>query len=134
MRKNVICVLLLCSASVIFGAEQKPWYAKKLMPRDNYVTDFTLNPGEARDVQIKTDKTLRVSFVTDITWEQSEKYKGTANENPIVMKRVRSESFVSSLLGAGATYKPVDGAITLTITNTAKADTFKVVIVSKDDK
>ena len=120
-------------ASAALGAETKPWYAKKLLPKDKHVADFTLKPRESRDVQITTGRKLRVSFVTDATWEQSEKYKSGENQNPIVMKRVDSESFVSSLLGAGATHTPVNGLIHLTITNGAKTDAFRIVVVSREE-
>jgi hypothetical protein len=44
MKLHIVSMLLLCAATVVFAAEQKPWYAKKLMPNETRIVKSTVDP------------------------------------------------------------------------------------------
>ena len=125
MRRSFLVLLFfaVCLATSISHAE---WY--DLRDDQNYVDDFSLKPGETKDLAIEYEEELWVGFYTDVSVEQSENYK----DNAYLIKISNEErGSISSTFGGATIFKPVDGKIEITVSNNSKDDTIQVVIYTQ---
>jgi hypothetical protein len=123
--KNFLCVLIIFFSVFCLV---KPTFADWEEDRkyQSYVDDFALNPGEEKEVTIKSSERLQVGFKTDISSEDYEKYKNA--ENPIILSQKNRANSISSIYGGSMPFKPVDGKIILQVKNRTKKDRIKVLI------
>lgn len=125
MRRSFL-LLLFCSVCFATGISYAEWY--DLRDDQHYVADFSLNPGETKDLSIESEEELWVGFYTDISVEQSEKYKNS--DYPIKISNEERGS-ISSTFGGATIFKPVDGKIDIAVSNNSKDDTIQVVIYTQ---
>ncbi len=117
---NPLLSVMLCGASTVFGQDSKPgatWY--HLEAGDTYYSDFSLKPGETKDIDIPSSKELVVGFLTDLTsdqFDQIKKTKGAGKPWPGFTERT-TKMFLSSAFGGAWEYDPSNGIIKLTAEN-----------------
>ena len=125
MRRSFL-VLLFCSVCFATGISYAEWF--DLRDDQHYVDDFSLNPGENRVLTIESEEEVWIGFYTDISVEQSEKYKDSAY--PIKVSNEERGS-ISSTFGGATIFRPVDGKIDIAVSNNSKDDTIRVVIYTQ---
>jgi hypothetical protein len=86
----------------------KKWY--KLGPGDEYVTDFSLEAGGNKPIEIVSDEPLFIGFKTDASPAVVEKYFKQAPQ-PVRLQIVGVKSYVGSVIGCGGDFPPVDGKL-----------------------
>ena len=91
--------------------------------------DFVLKAEESREITVDSGEEIWVGFKSDAPFESFEKYK---EDYPVKLEQKESGHYISSLFGGATKFKPKEGKIDLTISNSSKED-FKVVIYTKKD-
>ena len=130
MRKEYIFfVTIFCFLSTLNATESDKWF--HLFPDETYVTDFELKGKESKEIKIEAKKRTLVSFQTNVSSNDSGKYK--LIDHPIKMiQKNNSVIFCSSATGSGTYFKPIDSVISLIITNNTD-DQIKIVIMKKKE-
>ena len=109
-------------------AEERRWF--KLSEGETYVADFTLGPGETRDIEIVSESPLWVGFYSDASFEQAATF-AKQHQNPIRLSwKVNPKNSVASTMGASTVFQSKDGKVSITAKNSADIP-FRIVNFTK---
>jgi len=122
VRKTTGFVLIASLCWIMIGAGGS-WFS--LAPSERYVSDFTLQPNQTKEISIKSQKNQHVMFRVDATGESMDSI--ARGPYPITMMQVGRERSVSSFYG-GLDCKPINEKIKLRLANTSKKS-YKVLVV-----
>lgn len=125
VRKTTCLMLIAIGCWILIGASGS-WFS--LGPLERYVTDFTLQSNQTKEVSIKSQKSQHVMFRVDATGESMDTI--ARGPYPINMTQVGQDRSITSFYG-GLDCKPINGQIRLKLANTARK-AYRVLIVTVD--
>jgi hypothetical protein len=133
----LMLVLASCSKTQSTSTASVPrpinasWY--KLDQRDVYVTDFSLEAGGSKPVEIISDVPLFVGFRTDASVEVVKRYYRQMPQ-PVRLEVVGVKSFIGSVIGCGDDFPPVAGKLRFTAVNETEVPLKLVVFKHKSTR
>ncbi len=96
------------AAARVQGSINARWY--DLDQGDEYVTDFALEAGGSKPIEIVSDDPLFIGFKTDASVAVVKRYFQQTPQ-PVRLEVVGVKSFIGSVIGYGTDFPPVDGKL-----------------------